>query len=80
MAIRGKGRKEVEGVCVQVGKGTCDMNWGVVSTAETSKGQVVSWRQVDSGSSVASQSSLPWRPHLKKPRGYFGIANLFLMH
>lgn len=36
VAIRGKGRKEVEGVCVQVGKGTCDVNWGVVSSARRS--------------------------------------------
>lgn len=26
VAIRGEIRKEVKGVCVQVGKGTCDMN------------------------------------------------------
>lgn len=36
MAIRGEGRKKVEGVCVQVGKGTCDINWRIVSTASRS--------------------------------------------
>lgn len=45
----------------------------------------MSWRQVDSGSSVASQSSLldefpAMETSSQKTKGYFGIANLFFMH